>query len=165
MALALDEDRLEAPLEYMSDTTRVPIEALRVHTVELSHPARQVCRGRLDDQVIVVAHQAVGMAPPSEPVDDVRERLQECPPVLVVEKDRFSRIATRSDVVERSSELDPQWPSHASILGRRPVRIGPATTCRLQGSGRRGKARPDPARAARADMDLVECPKRREHAE
>ena len=41
-----------------------PIEALGIDAIQLPHPRGQIALGRLDEQVVVVVHQTVGMAQP-----------------------------------------------------------------------------------------------------
>jgi len=64
--------RTERPLgreiRYMSpDSPVLMIEPLRVDTVELTHPPREIGVGCLDQEVIVVCHKAIGMTDPVVP--------------------------------------------------------------------------------------------------
>ena len=68
VGLALDENGAEASLEEMADAFVPPVEALGVHPIDLLHPTRQVRHGRLDEQVIVVAHETVRVNFPTEPL-------------------------------------------------------------------------------------------------
>ena len=102
VAFLLDKDRLESTLKDMPDSCMLAIEPLRVDAVEELHSTRQVGFRRFDQQVVVVAHQAVPMTDPAVPNDDITENLYESSPVFVVEEDVFSRISTTGDVVEGS---------------------------------------------------------------
>jgi len=55
-------------IRYMSpDSPVLMIEPLRVDTVELTHPPREIGVGCLDEEVIVVCHKAIGMTDPVVP--------------------------------------------------------------------------------------------------
>jgi len=54
----------------------VPIAALRVDTVEMTHTSRQVRRGCFDQQVIVIGHQAVLVAQRPIAIDHLAVRLR-----------------------------------------------------------------------------------------
>ena len=93
-------------------TSVAPIEVLGVDTVEVSHGPCQVGLRRLDEQVVVVAHQHVGMQHQVVVRDDGGQPSQKglaVPPVAV---DRLARVATRRDVVAGAREADPQWAGH-----------------------------------------------------
>ena len=63
------------------------IEELRVAAVDDLHAARKRRLLCLDDQVVMVGHQAERMAGPVVPSDDGAEQRQERLPVDVVEED------------------------------------------------------------------------------
>jgi hypothetical protein len=71
------------------------IEALGIDAVELSHPFGQVRVRRLHEQVIVVAHQTVGVTPPVEALANIGEQTQEHPPVAVTAIDSHARHRAR----------------------------------------------------------------------
>jgi hypothetical protein len=112
MALTLDEDPLVSTLEEVADPIVPAVEALRVDSVQLPHPARQVRLRSLDDEVVVVRHQAIGVARPAVLPDDITEDTEERPTVTVVEEDRLAGIAPCGDVVESARKLDTEWPCH-----------------------------------------------------
>jgi len=78
------------------------VEPSCIAPVEVAHAVGEVRFRRLDEQVIVVAHQAAGMdAPavaPHDPVQDVDEE----DAVVVVEDDRCLVVAACRDVVQRT---------------------------------------------------------------
>ena len=57
---ARHQHRFEPSLEQMTDQTVAPVEGLGVDAVEVPHQSRQLPRVRPHDEVILVAHQAVG---------------------------------------------------------------------------------------------------------
>ena len=97
MTFLLDKDSLEAALQEMPDPLVPTIERLRVDAIEKLHPTRQVGIRRLDEQVIVVAHQAVGMADPAVPHNHIAQHLQKPVAILIVEEDSLQRVAKSSN--------------------------------------------------------------------
>lgn len=86
----------------MANATVRAVEALRIDPVELAHAAAEIGRRGLDQKMIVIVHEAIGVAGPALPLDRRREQREESPPVVVVEKDRGPRIAPRHDVIDRA---------------------------------------------------------------
>ena len=96
VGLALDEDRLEAPLEDVSVAPVTPVEVLRVVAVELPHPARERRLGRPHQEVVVVPHEDPRVELPAEELDGPAEESQELAPVLVVDgRPRAARFRGR----------------------------------------------------------------------
>jgi hypothetical protein len=93
------------------------VEALCVDAIQLSHSNREVGLRCFDQQVVVVAHQAVGVAEPGEAVDDAGERCEEGGPVVGVEIDVLASVAARDQVVETIGDDDSQGTRHARNLG------------------------------------------------
>ena len=89
-----------------------PIESLRVHTVDFAHALRKRWLKRLDEQVIVIAHQASGPNAPIETPKHPAEIIDECLAVLVFQENIGSRVASRHDVVERTFKLDSERSGH-----------------------------------------------------
>ena len=71
-----------------------PIGPLREHAVQLAHALGQRRVTSLDQEVIVVAHQAVGMAHPAEPITDLSQHLKKHHPVGIVQIDILTTIAS-----------------------------------------------------------------------
>jgi hypothetical protein len=82
-----------------------PIEGLGVEAVELPHPEGQVRPGGLDKEVVVVVHQAVGVAEPAIPGDDVREGADKYLTVLMVPKDPLPGIPPGGEMVDGTGIL------------------------------------------------------------
>jgi hypothetical protein len=93
VAFLLHENRAVARLEDVAAAIVPFVEALGIDPVELSHAGRQIRLRRLHDEVVVVVHQAVGVAKPAESLDDAAKRRQEAWSVVVVEVDPFARVA------------------------------------------------------------------------
>ena len=76
MRLLLHENGSESPLKEIPDLAMAAIKDLCVDLVELPHPAGEIRLGCLDQQMIVIVHQTVGMAKPSKPADHLTEHSQ-----------------------------------------------------------------------------------------
>jgi hypothetical protein len=103
---------MEAPLEHVADKSMPTIESLAIDAIDVTHQPRQVRPLRLQDEVVVVAHQAEGehqrIAALQALVDDRQQRL----PIGVVGKDALAAIAAGGDVVGRAGELDAKRAGH-----------------------------------------------------
>lgn len=82
-----------------------PVEALRVHAVELAHPLGEIGLGRLDQDVIVIAHLAPGMAGPIETRTDIREHYQPDLSIRISQVNVFPPIPTRGDVIQPTGKF------------------------------------------------------------
>src|SRR5438046_5201735 len=100
MPLLLDENALESPLKEMPYPPVAPIEGLPVEAVKLAHPAREVRLGGLDQQMVVVIHQDIGMQGPAKDLDGVRQGHHEARAVGSIAHDGAALVATGSHVVE-----------------------------------------------------------------
>jgi hypothetical protein len=90
------------------------IGQLGVDAVELAHPPGEVGIGRLDDNVIMVGHLAVGVAAPVESAADLAQHHKPIRPVLIVAIDRLAPITARGHMIEPASELDTQRSRHTA---------------------------------------------------
>lgn len=88
MRVRLDKRAVEAVLEDVADEVVSSIEPLRVPEVEVVHPERDVRLRGLDDEVIVVVHQAVRVAVPPPSPDHPFEEQDEPRTIDVVPHDR-----------------------------------------------------------------------------
>jgi len=102
MLFIVDHEGREAPLKQMANAVVAGVEALRVDPREPVHSLREPRQPRLDDQVNVVAHQAVGVQAPAEAANRLVEELHERRTVDVVPEDQPSLDAAAGDVVDAS---------------------------------------------------------------
>lgn len=89
-----------------------PIEGLRVHAVELAHGFGQIGVWGFKKQVVVIGHQAVGMAKHIEPAKRLPKDGQERIPVDVIKKDRSLGVAAGRHVIEGSREFYAEGSGH-----------------------------------------------------
>lgn len=92
------------------------IAVLREHAIELAHALRQIAIGRFDQQMVVIAHQAVGMHHPVERQHDLAQHLQKARAVNIILVDRLTSVATRGHVVQRPFKLNADRSSHAAEI-------------------------------------------------
>jgi hypothetical protein len=92
------------------------VETLGVRHVEALHPATEIGFRGLDEQVIVVAHQAIGVATPMVLFDLASEQVEKPHAVGVVGEDILPGIATRSHVIDGAGELKAELAGHDRIL-------------------------------------------------
>lgn len=64
MAVLLNEDGLVPTLEEMTGSAVQSVKELRIHAVQLPHAERKISVRRLNEEVIVVVHQTVGVTDP-----------------------------------------------------------------------------------------------------
>jgi hypothetical protein len=98
----------------VSDEAVPAVDSQRVALIEPPHAHGQIRLRRPDQEVIVVGHQAVGMASPAEVSHDIRQVLQEPRSIEVVVEDRQSPNAAAAHVIRRFG-LDDEgaWSLHA----------------------------------------------------
>jgi hypothetical protein len=112
VALFLDKDRLESPLEDVTRSLVLPIDPLCVDTVDMAHAARQVRMRRFDQQMIVVGHQTVRVTEPSAPLNGATEDFKKRTVIGIGEVDLLSSVTTARNVVDGSFVFNPQWACH-----------------------------------------------------
>jgi hypothetical protein len=93
-----------------------PIESLRVHPVEVTHRKREVRLGGLDQQVVVIAHEAIGVTEHVIAGDGGCQNNQEARAIVIIFEDRAPVIPTRGHVVDATGKLKPERPGHASTV-------------------------------------------------
>src|SRR4051812_41771856 len=84
VVVALDQARTEPLLEEMADEREPGVEVTRVLALEPLHSAREIGLRRLDEEMKVVGHQAVGVDLPAVPADDPISEGQKLPAIVVV---------------------------------------------------------------------------------
>ena len=104
--LLLHQYCLVAPLEQVPDSAMATIAVLGIHPVELPHALGKVAIRRFNQQMIVIAHQAIRMNEPVEAARHTRQHVQEGDAVLVVFVNIFTAVTTRGDVIQGAGEFE-----------------------------------------------------------
>ncbi len=112
LLLGFDHLRPEALAEDMVLAAVPRVEDAGVLAVEVAHAVGQVRLRGLDEQVVVVAHEAANVEPPAVPAQDTAEDLDEGGPVVRVEEDRRIVVPFGGDVVVGAGGEVALWPSH-----------------------------------------------------
>jgi hypothetical protein len=90
------------------------VEGAGVTAVQVPHPVGEVRERRLDEEVVVVPHQAAHVRPPAVTPFDPAQDVEEDDPVAVVHDDRGVVVAADPDVVEGTGLEVTEGPSHRS---------------------------------------------------
>jgi hypothetical protein len=125
MLLVLDQLGPEpVPKEVLSLPPMATIGKACKRPIQELHPGREPAELELNEQVVVVRHQAVGVACPVEARARKGEQLQQDLALEIVGKDLAAAIPLRAHVVDPAGDLDPGFPRHETKLrmaaGRRP---------------------------------------------
>jgi hypothetical protein len=76
----------------MTDPLMDPVEPLCIDPVELAHALGQIAVRRLDQEMIMLGHQAVGVDDPVEPFPHTRQHVEKHRPVAVAPEDRIAPV-------------------------------------------------------------------------
>ncbi len=116
VSLALDEDRLEAPLEDVSVAAVTPVEVLGEIAVELPHPAREGRLGSSHQKVEVVSHEDPRVQLPAEELDGAAQNAQEFAPVVVVDEDLAPLVPAGGHVPQSAGVVETEGSAHADSI-------------------------------------------------
>jgi hypothetical protein len=112
MAIFLDEDAFEPSLEKVAVSFMPLVKELGVDAVKLSHAEGEIAIGCFDQKVVVVGHEAIGVAQPVITLVDMLECIEEVLAVLVVFEDGLLFVAARSDVIHGAGVFDAKGTGH-----------------------------------------------------
>src|SRR5690242_1150295 len=122
VAVAFDDPGGEAIAEEVSPAFVAAVERLGVGAVEALEAVGEAPELSLDDEVVVVRHQAEGVDAPVVPLDLAREDPQEEAVVVRVAEGGRARDASRGDVVDAvRRELLARSPHAARLAPDSPV--------------------------------------------
>ena len=102
-------------LRPLSLTTRLtvmmPMKALRVATMHVAHPLRQIARRGLEHQMRGVGHQTGGMTQPLHAAADFPPDIQGGLSVAIIQVNIRPTMATGGDMGEGTRQFYAQWSS------------------------------------------------------
>jgi hypothetical protein len=109
--VALDHPRGEAVAEEVARAVVAAVEGLCIDAVQALDAVGQTPELGFHDEVVVVRHQAERVDAPVVTANDVGQKGEEVPALVVVEIDRRARHASRRDVVDAfRRKLAPRFP-------------------------------------------------------
>ena len=98
------------------------VECASVAAVQVPHPVGEVRQRGLDEEVVVVPHQAAHVRAPAVALFDPAQDVEENDPVAIVHDDRRVVVAADPDVVEGTGLEVTVGPSHRSkVTPREPL--------------------------------------------
>jgi len=103
---------LEPPLKDMPHPPMPPAERLRVDAIYLSHTRREIPLRCLNEQMIMIHHEAVCITDPLRIVDDIFQNREESITILIVKIDGGLCVTPRSDIIQRTKKLYAERTSH-----------------------------------------------------
>ena len=77
-----------------------------MRSTNCSLPIGETALCGLHEQMVVIGHKAVGVAPPLETLDNIAKNLQKRPSILIIFVDCLASITPRRDMVIGSGKLD-----------------------------------------------------------
>jgi hypothetical protein len=107
VALPLDDDALVTSLKQVPYAAMAAVEGLRVDPIQPAHAADKVGFGGLDQEVIMIAHQAVGVAAPALLMNFLCQSLEEGVAIGVILIDGLTGVAPGRQVIHCPRELRP----------------------------------------------------------
>lgn len=84
MAVAIDKNGFESPLEQMARQLVPAVARLGAGPVALPHAARQVCLPRLQHEVVMIGHEATGRQTRIEAVSHLPHDAEKAAAIIVV---------------------------------------------------------------------------------
>jgi hypothetical protein len=89
------------------------VVSLGVDAVHVPHQARQIGLARVQHEVKVVSHQAIGQHLGIEALHRLLDDGELRQPVSVIKIDRLAAVTSGGDVVDGAGELDAKGAAHA----------------------------------------------------
>src|SRR4030065_698585 len=118
MAILLHQDCLKPSLKEVPYPAMPLIESLRIDTVQLPHAYRKISVGCINEQMVMIVHQAVGMAEPIVPKGNILKRIQEHLSVLIVSENCLSFVSSARNVIDSTWKLYTQRSCHGYSIPR-----------------------------------------------
>jgi hypothetical protein len=116
MAVLLDEDGFVPSLEQVPGPAVAFVEELRVDAVQLPHAEGKVAVRGLDEKMVMVGHEAVGVAEPIIAFVNMLEGVQEVQAVSVILEDWLLLIAAGRHVIDCAGVFDAKRTGHEARI-------------------------------------------------
>jgi hypothetical protein len=92
------------------------VEHLILEPLELAHPDRQISIHSLYQQMVMIVHEAVGMAAPPIAHHHLSQHGKKLLPVVGIAIDPLPGVAARGHVIDSAGKLEAEWARHAGAL-------------------------------------------------
>jgi hypothetical protein len=116
---ALDQHGLVAPLKDMSDALVSAIEPLAIGRIDLLQQSGNWPLSRLQQQMPMIAEQAVPETSNLKAIEPAGEDLQISLAVTIITKDGLLRVAAGDYVVDHAGNVQSERTSHATACSKR----------------------------------------------
>ena len=93
------QNRLEPSLKDVTGFMVPSVIFLSIDAVQVAHADGQIGIGRFDHEVVVVIHEAIGVADPVVPLNNCAEDEKEYLPILIVAEYLVPRIPARGNMI------------------------------------------------------------------
>jgi len=94
------------------------VKKLGIDTVELSHAEGEVGIRCLDQKVVMIVHETVGMAEPVVLPDSRTEDGKELLPICIIHIDLSPRISAGGDMIDSTRVFNSEWTCHDNTYSR-----------------------------------------------
>jgi hypothetical protein len=92
----------------------LPVVSLRIAAIQLAHAEGESGLRSFEEEMIVIVHQAVGMAAPPIAIDHIREEREKLRAVSIIADDVLAGIAPTGDMIDGSGKLDAERTCHGA---------------------------------------------------
>ena len=120
VAAALHQLRLVPPAEHMAEEFVPVVEPDGVGALQPGHAGHQIGIGRFQHQMIMIAHQAIGVNLPVRFLARFGQRLEEILPVHIVQEDVLTPVTPAHDMIHGPCIFDPSFAWHGGKHRSRP---------------------------------------------
>jgi hypothetical protein len=103
----------------MADFAVTAVVYLCVDAIELLHKAGKIATAGVDDQVVVVVHQAIGQYRCIETLRCLCDHIEESVAIFVIIKDGFAPVAARGNMINSAGKFDAEGSGHRAIVARK----------------------------------------------
>jgi hypothetical protein len=112
MAILLHHNCLKPSLEEVPYPAMPLIESLCIDTVQLPHAYRKISVGCINEQMVMIVHQAIGVAEPMVPKGNIPKGIQEHLSVLIVSENCLCFVSSARDVIDSTWKFYTQRTCH-----------------------------------------------------
>ena len=99
------------------------IKSLRIEPIQLSHADGEIAVTSLDENVVMIAHQAVGVTDPVVAFIDPTKSIKKVFAILTVLEDGLSLVTAAGDMINSARVFYTEGAYHGGIISRRDKNI------------------------------------------